>query len=148
MIFLSPAPELRNKIYHCLVVSNEFSIDGIRHCHPEILATCSKIKEAGSCFYACNIVSLLFSSAQHAMAPSTREWWRISHLPTETYTISEDHTIMFEQIIGKHPEFLRTMHAFFSSLETVSACMSNFPGRFTTLLPKVHLIRYEASCQH
>ena len=56
MIFLSLAPKLRNKIYHCLVVSNEFSIDGIRHCHPEILATCSKIKEAGSCSYACNIV--------------------------------------------------------------------------------------------
>ena len=77
------------------------------------------------------------------MAPNIREWWRIPHLPTgEIYTISEDHTVMFEQIIEEYPEFLRNMHTFFSPLGIVPACMSNFLGRFTTLfLPKVYLIR-------
>lgn len=72
------------------------------------------------------------------------------HLPTgETYTISEGHAVIFEQMIEEYPEFLPNMHAFFSPLDIVPACMSNFLGRFTTLLlPKVSLIRHEASCQH
>ena len=51
-------------------------------------------------------VSLLFSSAQRGMAPNIQEWWRIPYLPTEeTYIISEDHTVVFEQIIEEYPEF-------------------------------------------
>ena len=63
------------------------------------------------------------------MAPSTREWWRIPHLPTEeTYIISEDHTIMFEQIIEKYPEFLRNMHAFLSTIRDRLSLYEQLPG--------------------
>ena len=52
---------------------------------------------------------------------------------------------MFEQMVEEYPEFLGNMHAFFSPLDIVPAYMSNFLGRFTTLLlPKVYLIRHEA----
>lgn len=115
--FLDLHPELRNIVYHELLVADYPTSFAPLKCHPEILATCHQINhEATGILHGLNKVRLTFD-LDHLPPPwmPGGTFWRAIQMVSPggfDYQLSHSYTSEIRREIDRYPSFLKKMQDF------------------------------------